>query len=234
MPEALDAKERQIADQSFSSAAPYEQVAAIIGLPDDVRGLTIVDIGAGASSSVAELNRRGAVATAIDPAYARVNRLVRSVQKYLKPDQVGNPSKFRRQTASLQEFEKDFQRNRDRYLAGFAGELPFNDNSIDIVYSQLAVSFFLGGDRDVLTRAVNEALRVLKPAEEGIPKEKRSIIFQPWINPRTIDNRRQPNMRAVEASLRDRGISFFIETIDPQISPRIRIVKPSQQTPTTS
>ncbi len=63
MPETFRAKERRIAEESFSSAAPYDQVAFIMGLPEDVAGLRIVDIGSGASTAVAELNKKGAIAS---------------------------------------------------------------------------------------------------------------------------------------------------------------------------
>lgn len=219
-------REKSIADGSFSTAAPLERLAAIIGLPEDVAGLRIVDIGSGASNAVARLNERGAIATGIDPGYFRVNRLVRSAQREVDKAKQLNPKRYRADMTALQEFEKDHRMNGNRYIAGYAGELPFDDNSVDIAFSQLAVSVFLADDREVMFKAVDEALRVLKPAEDAIPKERRSVILQPWLSPFWESKIRVANARALEVSLRERGIPYFVEQIDPQVSPRIRIVKP--------
>jgi len=226
MPETLRAREKGLADGSFSTAASYERVADIMGLPDDVAGLRIVDIGSGASNAVAKLNERGAIASGIDPGYFRVNRLVRSAQREVRKAQHSNPRKFRADMAALQEFERDQQRHRERYIGGYAGQLPFEDSSVDIAYSVLAVSIFLADDREVMFGAVDEALRVLKPAEEGVPKERRSVILQPWLSRFWESRTRIQNAAALETSLRERGIPFFVESIDPQVSPRLRIVKP--------
>jgi SAM-dependent methyltransferase len=219
-------REKSLADGSFSTAASYQRLAAIMGLPEDVAGLRIVDIGSGASNAVARLNERGAIASGVDPGYFRINRLLRSAQREVSKSKQTNPRRFRADIAALEEFERDQRINGDRYIAGYAGELPFDDNSIDIVYSQLAISVFLADDREVMFKAVDEALRVLKPTEDGVPNVRRSVILQPWISRFWESRARIANATALQASLSERGIPFFVEQIDPQVSPRIRIVKP--------
>jgi SAM-dependent methyltransferase len=220
-------REKSIAETSFSSASPHDQVAFIMGLPEDVSGLTIVDIGAGTSTAVAELNKRGAAAVGADPGYLAINRLVRSTEKYLKGKQrEGDIAGFRRGSTVLEAFRADYQRNRNRYIGAYAGALPFEDNSVDIAYSMLAVSHFLSVDRDVLFGAVDEALRVLKPADSSVPAERRSIILQPWFSRSAeVPPAKRHNSLALEASLTERGIPFSVESIA-GVSPRIRIVKP--------
>lgn len=81
--ESLTGREGQIAQESFSSPASIETVQAFIGIPEDVTGLFILDIGGGASPATHDLNRRGARAYAVDYRYANMKDLKRSVDRYL-------------------------------------------------------------------------------------------------------------------------------------------------------
>lgn len=87
--ETLRGREQQIARESFSSPASIEVVSTYISLPQDVRGLTMVDLCAGASPATYELQRRGARAIAVDYRYGDIKDLKRSVDGYLnKPGEM--------------------------------------------------------------------------------------------------------------------------------------------------
>lgn len=226
MPGNLRAREKEIAEASHTSSVPLDVLQDVIALPEDVSGLVVYDVGSGTSSAVSELRKRGVQAYGIDPGYRNVSRLLSSARKYAM--RLGQTRDYQRaQLAAMEAFRQDYQRNRDRYKAAFAGDLPFEDNSGDIVFSELAISHFLVRDRDVLFQAVDEGLRVLKPREEGVAKERRSLVLHPWKPPYLKPDQLQ-NAQALEASLRARGIPFTIEAIRnvPEASPRLRIIKP--------
>jgi hypothetical protein len=226
MPEPVSSKERKIATTSFGSATPYEVLAPVIGFPQDVRRLTIIDVGSGASSAVVELRRRGARGFGVDPGYRDVRRLIKSTEEYIRTNARVNPFAANLRRAALQAFKGDHQRNRERYKPAFAGNMPFEDSSADIVYSLLCLTYFLSEDRDVFFGAVDEGLRVLKPIGDE-PKERRSMVLHPWLGGRSAiwnDTKIQNALSLVE-SLRERGIPYFVESVSGG-SPRLRIVKP--------
>lgn len=219
--------EQVLAQRTFSSSAPYRTVREVLGLPEDVKGLRIVDVGAGASDAVAGLNEDGAEAFGVDPGFDNSRKLARSAEQYLRANSSPRDREyFEPRWEALQKFLQDVRRNRNKYLVGYAGSLPFEDSSVDIVYSLLAVSFFLSMDRALLLQAVQEGLRVLKPAEYGVPKERRSLILQPWLAVDRDANRIQrDNSLSLETTLYHRNIPYFIEPVS-GASPRLRIVKP--------
>lgn len=83
MKESLTNREQKLTQESFSTAAFYELVSRIINFPSELKGLTIVDIGAGASPAVLELQRRGAIAIAVDYRYKNPKEVKTSVDRQL-------------------------------------------------------------------------------------------------------------------------------------------------------
>lgn len=81
--EELIARERTLAQESFSSACFSSGTSFYIDFPQNVEGMTILDIGAGASPNILELQKRGARAIALDFRYNRLYILKRSVNKSL-------------------------------------------------------------------------------------------------------------------------------------------------------
>src|SRR5690242_18636897 len=84
MAESIRAREKRIAAASYSSSTPAETITGAIGLPNDVAGLVIVDVGSGASSMVRDLRARGAEAYGVDPGYRNVDALVRTAGRYIR------------------------------------------------------------------------------------------------------------------------------------------------------
>src|SRR4051812_22414312 len=64
-------RERIMAEFAPTSATPGRVARAYLGLPDDVTGLTIIDLASGASSLTEELRRNGARPHAVDRIYSR-------------------------------------------------------------------------------------------------------------------------------------------------------------------
>jgi ubiquinone/menaquinone biosynthesis C-methylase UbiE len=227
MPESIRAREKRIAAASYSSSTPSETITGAIGLPNDVAGLVIVDVGSGASSMVRDLRARGAEAYGVDPGYKNVDALLRTAGRYIRGLGVNyGADALKVRLQALAEFQADFRRNKGHYKTALAGDLPFKDDSVDIVYSELAISHFLiREDREVFMGAVDEGLRVLKPAESGIAAVRRSLVLHPWRSPQAWTPAAHENGNALEASLRARSIPFFVEPVEGG-SPRLRIVKP--------
>ncbi|MFH0937364.1 MAG: hypothetical protein V1808_03650 [Candidatus Daviesbacteria bacterium] len=66
MTESITTREQKLAINSFTSAASLEEVSFYFNLPKEVRGLSILDIGAGCSSAVVELRKQGSTAFTVD------------------------------------------------------------------------------------------------------------------------------------------------------------------------
>lgn len=188
--------ERDLAERSFSSAAPWELIPELFEFPKEVKGLTILDVGAGASNATARLRRQGAQALAIDYQYRDLRGLRRDVNRYLTDrtypfrkagqpvDQemlrvhqnvsVANPEYVRWSRSARDSFFEDVEFSKDRgYVAALAGTLPFPNNTFDFCFSLQGISRFLLQDSPVFLVAISECLRVLKPG--------RQLQLYPWV-----------------------------------------------------
>lgn len=148
-------------------------------VPPNVRGLKILDIGAGASTAAVELRKLGAYPVALDILYGNPAALRESSENYLEG--------FRRHLSTLppgergriydqaernaQQFFRDFRRGDTRYVAGRARQLPFRNGAFDYAYSAACISAMLR-DLDLVTESIMEAMRVLKP--KGV------LQISPW------------------------------------------------------
>ena len=172
------------------SSSSLALVKKEIPFPTDLNGKRILEIGAGTSSTTKELGYRGASAVAIDYKYDDLKNLrafatddirkwetdprlrkQRAEEKKVIRDLQHNPfgrletingitAERRRALAS---FLKEIKERKGNYIAGMAGNLPFQDNVFDFCFSNEGITAFPIQDEGTFLNSVREALRVLKP-----------------------------------------------------------------------
>ncbi len=142
------------------------------------------------------------------------------VQGAARQEREHNLSYVRQQRQARDAFFGNLARHSGNYLAALAGELPFQDNSFDFVFSLQTISFFLIRNREVFMNSVHEALRVLKPGGE--------LQLQPWVGNPLVP---WPNLTRITAlaliqDLRSKGIRYMTKPTTQMTSPVLRILKP--------
>lgn len=164
----LERKATNLANSSLVTGTNLATERLVTGLPQDVRGLKIMGIGEGISSVTKELCDLGAEAFAIDCRYDNENRLKKSLHQYGASEDI------------QEAFFQDFRVHPERYIPALVGahKLPFEDNSIDFVYSSKCLTTILLEDLEVFTSAFREIVRVLKHYQRPM-----SGIFMmaPWL-----------------------------------------------------
>ncbi len=131
---------------------------------EDVPGLRVLDVGAGASDFTARLLELGADAYAVDPKFASMSTLKSWVQKgnsFYKDNNFRD--EYQVLTRALERFKLSSAVHKERYKASLATKMPFPDNYFDIVFSGFTLFGYLDLDIDILTQAALECLRVTKP-----------------------------------------------------------------------
>lgn len=133
-----------------------------------------MDVGAGASSVPAELERMGARVIAIDYRYSNLDDLQASVNSYLQNFAVKIPQLDSRQRESVKEYirrshetkEQGFRERKNSkgvlFVASAGTQLPVRNNSIDFAYSEQAASRFMIEDYDIFFKSFMEVFRALK------------------------------------------------------------------------
>ncbi len=181
--------ERDIGIKAHPSAEPWEDIFESVQFPEDVVGLTILDIGAGASDATARLVELGADAYAIDPLYKSGSDLKGKVRTQNRVVLYSKEDKMRRNEA-LERFMSSFKNEPDRYKTASATRIPYPDDTFDIVYSISAVFGYLDVDLQILLKAVSECLRVTKPEGRIVfaPYMKRQLAWPSFVNDLRIDN----------------------------------------------
>ncbi len=154
----LDLKDLEGVAQPTSPS--WEEVFTSVLIPEEVNGLKILDVGAGASDAVKRLSDLGADAYAIDPRYRSRSDLKGLVRKHNKVLE-GEDSARREQ--ALESFMESIKNTPERYKTASATDIPFTNDFFDIVYSRIAVTYYLDVDRDIFSKAVSECIRVTKP-----------------------------------------------------------------------
>ncbi|MFJ2863190.1 methyltransferase domain-containing protein [Kitasatospora sp. NPDC087314] len=163
------------------SARSFDEYRAMFALADRdlAPGQRILDCPGGAASFTAEAGRRGIDAVAVDREYARhretlgdlVERETRHKLGRLQqeaPDFVwtwyGDPDRLTRQwIANARDFRADIAARPDRYVAGTLPELPFAEDSFDLVLSShLLFSYGNRLDEDFHLAALLELARIAR------------------------------------------------------------------------
>jgi ubiquinone/menaquinone biosynthesis C-methylase UbiE len=139
-------------------------------LPEDIRGLRILDVCAGGSDLTASLCLLGADAIALDPLFddppMLYYRRKLTFAKYfgIDPNDIDNQDlKAFEKRPSIMAFRSSIERDPKRYIKGFSHELPFEDSSFDSVLSYNGIIGVLDQDIPLLRKSADEAIRVIKP-----------------------------------------------------------------------
>lgn len=166
--------EEEFVAETFVTPRAWKSLLMEIEFPKKKKGMTIVDIGAGASEATATLASQGATAIAIDPIYRLpLREIIEKSEEFIKDlleGPIGKDKWYIGLLKSAQErFARDFKSRRIRrgiYIPALAGNLPFRDESVDFIFSTSCIVFFLDRKWDLLWRSVQESYRVLKPGGE--------------------------------------------------------------------
>lgn len=185
-------------------------------LPKKIKGLTILDVGAGLSTITAQLQKQGANAIAVDYAYEDLDKL-QAATRYA-------PGTFRETPT----------KGKIKAVAAFAGQLPFPDNSINICLSSFFIDQLVVKHGDTMIKIVSEVLRVLKPGG--------NLQINPW----DPDFVREVNVRNLLSFLERNQVPYYKEYAISreelkhlpkgyQLSPmfRLKIVKPGNNESTS-
>ncbi|WP_316525545.1 methyltransferase domain-containing protein [Kitasatospora brasiliensis] len=161
------------------SARSFADYRAMFALGDQDLEQRILDCPAGAASFVAEAGRRGVDAVAVDRQYAEhreelgplVERetafkrelLAKETEGYVWSWYADADDLIRQWTANARAFRADIAARPERYLAGSLPELPFADDSFDLVLSShLLFSYGSRLDGEFHRAALLELARVAR------------------------------------------------------------------------
>jgi ubiquinone/menaquinone biosynthesis C-methylase UbiE len=160
--------EKEILGQAISTARSWEDLRMMISLPENLKGLRVLDVGGGGSDFTARLLEQKADAYAIDLRYKKTSEIKPQVQKQIVRLTREHPGDsvwkdyIRREEEALERFIKSVKTKPDRYKAASATKLPFPDNYFDQVFSFNCITEYLDLNRSLLFPAVDETLRVTK------------------------------------------------------------------------
>ena len=139
------------------TATASEYIFAVFGLkPERLTGQKVLDVGAGGSDATATLAQFGVDAYALDPRYVDLKALEQEIFELQGIDHEA-------ENLALGRFLESVNQDPSRYIAGSATNIPFKDNTFDLVISKAAIMFHLDFDSGVLNEAIEECLRVTKP-----------------------------------------------------------------------
>lgn len=130
---------------------------------------------------------------------------------------------LRRSEAVYREFLQDFNsvHKVGQYIAARSEFLPFQDSSVDLIYSVEALSTFVIRDKDAFIQSMREALRVTKSGGQ--------IQLDPWYDQSNPfwSARELRNAQDLLRFLKNKDITYSVEKHTQQESGgRLRIVKP--------
>ncbi len=133
-----------VTGNSASYLLPYYEMHFM----QDATGKSILDVCSGGSDLTAALLSLGADAYAVDLGYI---------------DKEGHSKRLTERGRSVNlNYLSSIEENPERYIGASATDLPFPDESFDEVLSNYGIFGVLDEEYDLLGRALDEAIRVLK------------------------------------------------------------------------
>lgn len=168
-PSRIRAAETRVTSRLGPSSIRAELVREVFKIPEDIKGLNVVDLAAGTSSFVPWLIDNGANAFAVDCIYNEpIEKILERTRSYTK-DALDNMHEKWRELL-LQESEKamayfvqSFQTQRERYITAWLSDLPISDDFADITTSVAGLSTIVSGEYLLENPLIEEALRITKP-----------------------------------------------------------------------
>lgn len=156
------------------TGTPADALIGFYKLPEDVRGVKIVDLCAGTSNFTAALIDGGANALAVDILYSDPDWLLQRrrdsfMVHYVDEDTKADDPDYIRALEDLESsftyrhFTRSFKEHNKRYIAGSVHNLGLDDNSFDFAVSFNGVLGVTQEDYQLCQRAVEEAIRIVKP-----------------------------------------------------------------------
>jgi hypothetical protein len=143
-PARITAAQMRIAQELGPTSFIANIICEIYKIPEDVNGLTVVDLAAGTSSFVPWLLDNGADAYAVDCIYDQPLQEMlgrtKSYQDNTLDRMRGTWKKFLEdeREESMTHFSQSFQARRERFITAWLSGLPIGDNFADITVSTQA------------------------------------------------------------------------------------------------
>lgn len=161
-------KEQLLAERLLPSSTTSRAVRFVFGLPDEVAGITTVDLAAGGCSLTADLLTDGANAYAVDCLYSNAKQLSRRLDEAtekvinrLPPDRKAEMRKSTRE--GIERFWQSFKNHPERYISAWLTEVSLPTDFADLVISFNGISDLT--DFDVAKETILEGIRVTKPGK---------------------------------------------------------------------
>ena len=174
-----------IAENAEVTGIGWRSLSRFYSLPDNLGGLSVLDLCSGMSDFAFSLRQRGAPAYALDVLYGDLaafrlrhrrnfSAITRDVFK-VEPYSERAEEIYR---AYVQGFASGLLRQPCFYVAGSATQLPFEAETFDLVTSCNGIFGALDFAPDLLLQALTEAVRVLKPGGSAqiVPYESGPIL----------------------------------------------------------
>lgn len=144
-----------------------EDAMRMAGLPEDVFGLTIVDLASGGSPFVTGLLSRFANAYGVDARYESFSGFITEAETSLQMIaglniKQNTPERIRKIKQDFLQFGESFLNNSERYIHGWLTAIPLPDDFADYVTSLTAISDMFE-DYELFRTVTFEAIRIAKP-----------------------------------------------------------------------
>jgi SAM-dependent methyltransferase len=201
-----------IAERAEVTGVGWRSLSRFYSLPDGLNGLRVLDVCSGMSDFAYQLRKQGAEAYALDLFYADLSVLrsrhltnfdgiARNVF-HTEPNSDQGKSLYR---SYVDGFEAGLRTSPSIYVGASATALPFPASSFDLVTSFNGIFGTLDFDLPVLTTALDEAIRVLRP--DG------TLQIVPYQEGPVLDDTECRNQREAVARLRELGMVHMSEDI---------------------
>lgn len=201
------------------TAFAFGEVIGVLDLPINFSGLNVLDIGSGFSPFTAEAQRRGAkFAVGVDRGYGDMDNFSRLFDGRLNFQSIFLSEQIvKEQRANKRLFLESL--GIAQYMAALGGSLPFTEGVFDLCVAFSSISTFFMKDPKVLSAQVQEAMRVLKNGGE--------LRMFPWPGPEKSfwTKKQKSNALALEEEFKQREIDCFLEGVDRDIDPYLRLAK---------